>query len=96
MSTPRRLKSVPPPTALQQKCAVVVQAVLAGPVDYRVQAMTPLVGPGHGAISIRLGRVVLVLEDREAYEVVQRAWTEAQALVDQALPQLPPPAYKPR
>ncbi len=96
MSTARRLRSVPVPKPLQHKCAVVVQAVLAGPVDYRVQAMTPLVGLGHGNISIRLGRVVLVLEDREAYEVVQRAWIEAQGLVDQALPQLPPPAYKPQ
>jgi hypothetical protein len=52
--------------------------------------------PPRGNISIRLGGVVLVLEGREAYEALQRAWAEAQALVDEALPQLPPPPYKPR
>ncbi len=73
-----------------------VQAVLGGSVDYRVQAMSPLVGPGHGAVSLRLGRVVLVLEDRQAYEAVRRAWQEVEAVVDQALPKLPAAAYRPR
>jgi hypothetical protein len=96
MSTPRRLRPVNPPTPVDHKCNIVVQAVLGGSVDYRVQAMTPLVGPGHGAVSLRLGRVVLVLEDRQAYEAVRRAWHEVEAVVDQALPELPPPAYRPR
>ncbi len=71
-----------------------VQAVLGGSVDYWVQAMTPLVGPGHGTVSLRLGRVVLVLEDRQAYEAMRRAWQEVEAVVDEALPELPP--YRPR
>ncbi len=96
MSTPRRLRPVKPPTSADHKCNVVVQAVLGGSVEYRVQAMTPLVGPGHGAVSMRLGGVVLVLEDRQAYEALRRAWQEVEAVVDQALPELPPPAYRPR
>ncbi len=96
MSTPRRLRPVDPPGPADHKCNLVVQAVLGGSVDYRVQAMSPLVGPGHGAVSLRLGRVVLVLEDRQAYEAVRRAWQEVEAVVDQALPELPPPAYRPR
>lgn len=96
MTTARRLKAVPGSKDMQSKCGIVVQAVLAGPVETRVQAMTPVVGPGHGSISVRLGRVVVVLEDRPAYESLRRAWEQVEELVDQALPQLPRPAYKPR
>jgi len=95
MTTARHLRPVQS-AAQRSKCEVVVQAVMAGPIEYRVQALTPLAGPGCGSISIRLGRVVIVLEDRQAYEAFERAWGQVQALVDKALPHLPPAPYKPR
>ncbi len=94
MSLPRRLRTANAPEH-DHTCRVVVQAVLAGPVEYAVQGMTPLAGPGHRRISIRLGRVVLVLQDRDAYEAMKRAWREAEAVADRALPELPASAGSP-
>lgn len=70
-------------TRQEGTCGIVVQAVLAGQVEYWVQAMTPLGGPARGRISIRLGRVVLVLEDRDAQEVLTSARRQAGKLARQ-------------
>lgn len=101
MSSPRHLRAVPEkPKAqrlLEYRCDLVTQAVLGGDIDFRVQAMSPVVGPGPGTISIRLGRVVLVLEDRDALEVLGTACRQAETMADRAFgPVLPPPVYKPR
>jgi len=41
--------------ALQYRCDLITQAVLGGDLDFRVQCMSPIVGPGPGTISIRPG-----------------------------------------
>ena len=39
------------------RICVVVQGVLEGMQEVRVQAVMPLAGPGHGQIAIRVGRL---------------------------------------
>ena len=64
--------------------------------EARVQAVTPLAGPGHGQIAIWLGRILTYINDREAL-VLLDAWRQAADLGDKAFGVvLPPPAYKPR
>lgn len=101
MTAPRHLKSVPDRSraqkALDYRCDLITQAVLGGDLDFRVQAMSSVVGPGPGTISIRLGRIVLVIEDRNALEVLTTACHQAEAMADRAFgPEMPPPVYKPR
>jgi len=49
------------------RCEIAAQAVMAGPQDYRVHGgNAQATGRGHGVISIRVGRVLIYLEDREA------------------------------
>ncbi len=65
--------------------------------EVRVQAVTPRAGPGHGQIAIRVGRLLLYLNDREALDSFVDAWQQAADLADKAFGVvLPPPAYKPR
>ena len=84
--TGRRLKAVPSRSdqVLAYRCDLITQAVLGGDIDFRVQAMSPVVGPGAGTISIRLGRVVLVIEDRDALEVLTTACRQAGELAERA------------
>src|SRR5947209_4806095 len=100
MST-RHLKTVPvlprSERLLRYRCDLITQAVLGGEIDFRVQAMSPIVGPGVGTISVRLGRLVIVLEDRDALAALRTAAGQADELADRAFgPELPPPAYRPR
>ena len=100
MTSPRRLTAVAG-TGKQDKndyrCRVAVQAVLEGTQEIRVQAVTPLAGPGHGQIAIRLGRILVYINDREALDSLLDAWRQAADLGDRAFGVvLPPPAYKPR
>jgi len=96
----RHLKAVPKTRGqrvLDYRCDLVTQAVLGGDIDFRVQAMSPVVGPGPGTISIRLGRVVLVLEDRDALEVLRSAVLQAVELAGRAFgPKMPYRAHNTR
>lgn len=100
MTAPRHLKAVRATRSqqvLDYRCDLVTQAVLGGDLDFRVQAMSPIVGPGPGTISIRLGRIVLVIEDRDALEVLTSACGQAEKLADRAYgPVMPAPPYRPR
>ncbi len=70
MSTPRRLTAVPGRGKRDDdySCRVAAQAVMEGTQDTRVQALTPLAGPGHGQIAVRVGRVLVYVNDREALD----------------------------
>jgi len=82
---------------LDYRCDLITQAVLSGDVDFGVQAISPIVGPGPSTISIRLGRIVLVIADRDALEVLTSACGQAQRLADRAFgPEPPPHRYKSR
>ena len=100
MTALRHLKAVPKTRGqrvLDYRCDLVTQAVLGGDVEFRVQVMSPVIGPGPGTVSIRLGRVVLVIEDREALQVLRTAVLQAVELADRAFgADMQAPAYKPR
>ncbi len=69
MSSPRRLAAVPGTGKQQQRdhrCRVAVQAELEGMQEVRVQAATAAVGPRHGQIAIRVGRLLMYVNDRDA------------------------------
>jgi len=56
------------------RCQIAAKVVMAGPQGYRVYGgNAQATGRGHGVISLRVGRVLLYLEDRDAL----RAWTRA-------------------
>ena len=99
MSTARRLTAVPNIGRRDDdfQCRVAAQAVMEGMQDIRVQAATPLAGPGHGQIAVRVGRLLAYVNDREALDSFLDAWRQAADLGDKAFGVvLPPPAYKPR
>ncbi len=88
-----RLRVTPDP-----RCAVAAQAVMCGPQDTRVSAMTAeATGRGYGHVCLRVGRVLIYLEDREALRSWRTAVDQAVGLADAAFGQeLPPAHYEPR
>jgi hypothetical protein len=86
------LQSVPRPG---YRCQIAAQAVMAGSQDMRVQAVGPAASPyPHGYIVIRVGRMLLYLEDREALASWREAMEQAEQYADKAFgPDLPPPTY---
>ena len=100
MASPRRLVAVPgtgKETQHDHRCRIAVQAVLEGMQEVRVQAATPLAGPGHGQIAVRIGRLLIYLNDREALDSFLDAWQQAAWLSDKAFgPKPMATTYKPR
>ena len=82
----------------EPRMSVAAQAVCAGPQDLRVSAMTPeATGRGYGHVCLRVGRMLVYLEDRDALDAWSCAIRQAQALADKAFgSELPPTRYKPR
>jgi len=80
----RRLRVRPQP-----RMQVATQAIFAGPQDHRV-------GRGYGHIAVRVGRVLVYLEDRQALEAWATAIGKAADLADAAFgPDLPASRYQP-
>jgi len=100
VSSPRRLVAVPGTGKQQQhdhRCRVAVQAVLEGMQEVRVQAATAAAGPGHGQIAVRVGRLLMYINDRDALDSFLDAWQQAADLGDQAFgAESPSAAYRPR
>ncbi len=88
----RRLRVRPQP-----RMQVATQAIFAGPQDHRVFAMTPQAsGRGYGHIAVRVGRVLVYLEDRDALQAWTTAIGKATDLADAAFgPDLPESRYQP-
>jgi len=88
----RRLRVLPQP-----RMQVASQAIFAGPQDHRVCAMTPQAsGRGYGHIAVRVGRVLVYLEDRDALQAWTTAIGKAADLADAAFgPDLPTSRYQP-
>ena len=82
----------------EARMTVAAQAVCAGPQDLRVSAMTPeATGRGYGHVCLRVGRMLVYLEDRDALDAWSCAIRQAQALADRAFgAELPPSRYEPR
>jgi len=88
----RRLRVRPEP-----RMQVATQAIFAGPQEHRVFAMTPQAsGRGYGHIAVRVGRVLVYLEDRDALQAWTTAIGKAADLAEAAfgpdLPSVPVPA----
>jgi hypothetical protein len=67
------------------RCDVAAQAVLRGNQDIRVIAVAACTsGNGRGHIAVRLGRVLIYLEDRDALAAGRDAWGRAAELADHA------------
>ncbi len=75
----------------QPRMQVAIQAIFAGPQEHRVCAMTPQAsGRGYGHIAVRVGRVLVYLEDRDALQAWTTAIDKAADLADAAFgPDLP-------
>ncbi len=98
MTAPRRLTAVPGRGKRDDDylCRVAAQAVMEGTQDIRVQAHMPTV-PGNGQIAVRVGRLLVYVNDREALDSFLDAWQQAADLGEKAFGVvLPPPAYRPR
>jgi hypothetical protein len=63
---------------------VAAQAIVEGNQDIRVEAATPLAGPRHGQIAVRVGRLLVYLNDRAASDSFMEAWRTAESLADKA------------
>ncbi len=89
----RRLRVRPQP-----RMQVATQAIFAGPQEHRVCAMTPqATGRGYGHIAVRVGRVLVYLEDRDALQAWTTAIGKAADLAEAAFgPDLPAARYQPR
>jgi len=81
----------------QPRMQVATQAIFAGPQDHRVFAMTPqATGRGYGHIAVRVGRILVYLEDRDALQAWTTAIGKAADLADSAFgPDLPAGRYQP-
>ncbi len=82
----------------EARCSVAAQAVMAGPQTVRVTGTTPHAsGRGYGHLRLRVGRVLIYLEDRDSLLAWREALRQASELADAALgPVLPPARYEPR
>jgi hypothetical protein len=80
------------------RCELATQAVMAGIQDIRVAGQNAQnTGKGHGVISIRVGTVLVYLEDRDALNSWIAAVQRAAELQDSAYgPQHPLDRYEPR
>ena len=94
----RHLKSVPRTSTRinDHQFRIAAQAIVEGMQDIRVEAATPLAGPGHGQIAVRVGRLLVYVSDREALDSFLDAWRRAEALADKAFGPTGPVAYRPR
>jgi hypothetical protein len=71
-------------------CRLAVQAVCRGQLDSKVLAVTAAASKhGHPVVCVRVGRVLVYVEDRAALESFTDAWQLAAKLGDQVMP--PPP-----
>lgn len=96
MTTARRLEAAPDIPEHQHHVAA--QVVMRGTQGYRVRAVAPEAGvQGKGHIAIRIGRVLIYLQDRDALRSLRDAVEEADNFADRVYgPVLPPHSYRPR
>ncbi len=94
MTETRRLKALPSAKRkpLEHTCQVAARVVLAGTQDTHVQGATPIAGPGRGYITVRVGRVLTYVEDRDALDCTYSAWKKAHDLADKVFGRRPEPA----
>jgi hypothetical protein len=71
---------------------VVTQAMVVGAQETAVRVLTPIGGSGGPQIAVRVGRIMVLVSDRQALESFVGAWHQAMTLADKAFgPDLPLP-----
>lgn len=93
-SSPWHLHAVPASATAfpEHRCSVATRAVMAGPQSVRVTAMTPqATGRSWGHLCLRVGRVLICLDDRDSLGAWQEALRQAEEMVDAALGPVMPP-----
>jgi len=86
----RRVRRIPastirPDRAGQFRHDVAAQAVVAGNQDIKVLAVSACAsGNGKGHIAVRVGRILVYVEDRDALNAFRDAWSRATDLADSA------------
>jgi hypothetical protein len=76
------------------RCDVAAQCVMAGPQDHTVRGGNAQVtGRGHGVISMRVGRMLVYLEDRDALQAWRLAIEKALAMQEDAFGPEPAPHH---
>jgi hypothetical protein len=67
------------------RCDVAVQAVVIGNQDIKVLAVSACAsGNGVPHLAVRVGRILIYVEDREALNAFVDAWNRADAVADRA------------
>jgi hypothetical protein len=98
LTVPRRERTVPTSTVRADRAErfrhdVAAQAVMAGNQDIRVLAVSGAAsGTGKGHIAVRVGRILVYLEDRDALAAFRDAWKRADGLAEAAFGPLWPTA----
>jgi len=82
----------------QPRMQAATQAIFAGPQDITVRAMTQQASVrGYGHLCLRVGRVLVYLENRDALAACHAALEQAEVLAVAAFgPDLPLAPYEPR
>lgn len=80
------------PPQPEHRCSIAASVTLAGRQDVAVRGVTQTADPrGHGHIAVRVGRVLIYLEDRDAFEALQEAVRRAAELTRPVFAPLDPP-----
>ena len=69
---------------------VVTQAMVVGAQETAVRVLTPIGGSSGPQIAVRVGRIMVLVSDRQALESFVGAWHQAMTLVNEAFGPEPP------
>jgi len=83
-AAPHRLKVVAAQDAMATGCTVACQATLSGRQEICVRTLIPVTGDARPHVALRLGSVLLLIEDMEAMATLARAVAEAQRCAEAA------------
>ena len=69
---------------------VVTQAMVGGAQETAARVLTPIGGSSGPQIAVRVGRIMVLVSDRQALESFVGAWHQAMTLVNEAFGPEPP------
>ncbi len=82
MATPQPKTQAQKATEPASYCQVIAQARFSGHQDVTVIGVPPGASAERPYISVRVGRILFIVEDREALLAITRAWRRALDLAD--------------
>lgn len=76
----------------KHRCSVAATVVLSGIQDIAVRGVTATASPrGYGHIAVRVGRILVYLEDRDSFNAMVEAMQRAEHVADQVFQPLDRP-----